>query len=58
MYDFGERPEKGLYLIDHMPKDERRQHAVLQRLSNLVDRDILRLRRVPRPVPEVHGLTA
>ncbi len=30
---------KGLYIIDHMLQDERRHHAVLQRLSNLIDRD-------------------
>ena len=39
MYDFGERPEKGLYILDHMLQDERRHHAALQRLSNLIDRD-------------------
>ena len=39
IYDFGERPEKGLYILDHMLQDERRHHAALQRLSNLIDRD-------------------
>ena len=39
MYDFGERPEKGFYILDHMLLDERRHHSALQRLSNLIDRD-------------------
>ena len=39
MYDLDERPEKGLYIIDHMLQDERHHHSALQRLSNLIDRD-------------------
>ena len=39
MCDFGERLEKGLYIIDHMLPDERRHHSALQRLFNLVDKD-------------------